>query len=79
MQTRYYCPECKRQFAKPESALQAFNGTHCPACGSQYLTQVTYRPSIPGDDYDPTVPDAPVAPHQGPPPQPNLLLLYSGG
>ncbi|WP_291988330.1 hypothetical protein [Luteitalea sp.] len=77
MQSRYYCPECQRQFCKPESALQAFNGTHCPACGGQYLTLVTFNPLVPGDDYDPDAPDAPRVPVPAAPTPPNVTLLLS--
>jgi len=77
MQTRYYCPECRRQFCKPASTLTPFDGVHCPACGSQYLTVVTYTPLVPGDDYDPTVPDAPRVPTPAPPTPPNLTLVLT--
>jgi hypothetical protein len=78
MQSRYYCPECRRQFIKPESYIQPFNGTHCPACGGQYLTVVEYRPAFPGADYDPLATDAPRVPlPEAPPTPPNLTLLLS--
>ncbi len=80
MQSRYVCPECHRQFVKPGSDLQPFNGTHCPACGGQYLALVHYTPAFPGADYDPKAPDAPRVPQpqaQGPDGRTNQTLLLA--
>ncbi len=77
-QSRYFCPECRRQFAKPGSDIQPFNGTHCPACGGQYLTLVQYTPAFPGADYDPTGADVPRVPVPDPPAAPpNMALLLT--
>lgn len=78
MQSRYYCPECRRQTVKPESAVLPFNGTHCPWCGGQYFTLVRYIPAFPGADYDPEATDAPKVPAPEPvPTPPNMTLLLS--
>ena len=65
-QTRYFCPECRRQFAEPSCPLVPWSGTHCPVCGGQYIHAVTFTPAFPGGDYDPMaekvlalVPEAP--------------------
>ena len=56
MATRYFCPECRRQYVEP-AALgglgPAFDGTHCPVCGGQYLTRVEFVPPFDGGDFDP--------------------------
>ena len=74
-QLRYFCPECRRQFAEPSCLLVPWNGTHCPACGGQYIHAVTYTPAFPGGDYDPDTVVAPVpVPAATPEPVPLVLL-----
>jgi hypothetical protein len=56
MASRYFCPECRRQFVEPvaQGGLgPAFDGHHCPLCGGQYLSQVEFVAPFPGGDYDP--------------------------
>ena len=64
-QKRWSCGECHREWlrAKVPVAGGAFrdwsDGDQCPACGSQQVALVEYRPLFPGADIGTTPADAP--------------------